>query len=198
MPLALIFPLLATTAQTDAERAIAKCNAVNTAMEQAMAWQGLGQASMADNYAVDAAVSAAEPWCMGWSVLSIARRRPSGDAKTVEWVLRYASGVGQGKPDQIVWATARNCPAVLDAIEALSSIKLTIGFSARIRPSDKLPQLSGTMDGTYYTVRSIFARQPDDTLLQVEASGNTGAIRAWYEKTMPTLASCWQVDEPSR
>ena len=195
----LALPLLVLVGQTDADKAIEKCNQVNSGVADAMAWQGLGHASMSDDYAVDASISETLPFCMGYSVESIARDLPSNTrGRDTGWVIRRVTSFNNA-PARVFWASARDCPAVLDAIETLTRIQFSIGFAAATRPTDQAPVFyPPVMDGVSYTAQSHWARQPDGSALDISISASSGSLVLWKQTTDKALANCWRSTEPVR
>lgn len=96
------------------------------------------------------------------------------------------------------WTDTDKCPALRDMLRAMRSLQFSIDpGEVDPRPPGVAPPPSPPLyeDGVIHTLRLQSSRQPDDSRVSVEVSGNHGAVTAWAERFIPKLDRCW-VDAP--
>ena len=173
---------------------IATCETPARAVDEAIA---LGDTGLSYRQA-KILVSAQQPFCKGWSVVTIL----SSDSSDGRWIFRRVT-MYPGKSGQtITWASSRTCPQIFAALESLERLPIRFGLNRPIRPPanprDDRPRLPGmVLDGVGYTIRTLSAaRQPSGYTADVILSSNAGEVATWAKTMFDSIATCWSNEEP--
>lgn len=147
------------------------------------------ESGLAHQYSGALVVTATQPLCMGWTVVTVFQDHD------LHWALRRTS-VG---PDLAItpverWAYSTTCPAILDWLERLERLPIRFGIGPiRPAPHPRTPSRVPMLHGTEYAVRGYgWVTQPSGAPATLSLSSNDGEVASWARGLLQATVPCWK------
>lgn len=132
--------------------------------------------------------SRAEPWCGGWSVVTIYRRVGGSGS---DWELSRSTGDGKSYAIATQWTTSDLCPAVLSALQGIEQIPVRLGVPYPIRAGDPPPKaIHAVPDAVGYRLWTNSYADTGSHVAYVEMKAGSGAVAAWVNSALESLKPC--------